>query len=106
MRRWFIHARGFLDEVVVFAVMRERRFAPQPAAFDAEMVLRDRKRIFATNFCYGDAVDRFAVGHGEMRVRICAQEVRVEPGVLSDWPNFLATVTERDRHRMIGVPRK
>ena len=47
LRRQFVVARDFLHELVVFAIMIERRFAHEAAAFDAPMVLRDRERIFS-----------------------------------------------------------
>src|SRR5205814_2290891 len=52
----------------VFAVLTHHRLAHQLAAFDAEMILRDRQRIFSPNFFDGDAGDRFAVSNDVMRI--------------------------------------
>ena len=41
--RQFVVARDFLYEFVVFAIVLERRFADKTPAFDAPMILRDRK---------------------------------------------------------------
>ena len=48
--------------------MLESRLAHQPAAFDAEMILRDRQRILSPNLFDGDAGDRFAVSNDVMRI--------------------------------------
>src|SRR6202011_562749 len=47
LRGQFFVARDLLYELGIFAVMLERRFAHQSAAFDAPMVLRERKRVSA-----------------------------------------------------------
>ena len=43
--RQFVVPRDLLHEFVVFAIMLDRRFAHEAAAFDAPVILRDRKRV-------------------------------------------------------------
>src|SRR5437762_10430869 len=85
--------RDFFHEFVVFAVMFEDRFAHQPTAFDAEMILGDGKRIFSPNFLNSDASDRFTVGNDVMRIIGGTQEIAVETAALAHTVQTMATVT-------------
>src|SRR4029077_8713863 len=81
--RQLVVTRDFFHELVVFAVVLKRRLADQPATFDAEMILRDRKRIFSTNLFDGDTADRFAVGNDVMRITCGAQQIAIEAAALA-----------------------
>ena len=85
--------------------MLERGFPHESTAFDAEMILRDRKWIFPANFFDCDTADRFAVGHDVMGIIWCAQQITVEAAALTHVVEAIATVTERDGDRIVGVTR-
>src|SRR5207244_13104989 len=95
--------RDFFDELVVFAVVLKRCLADQPAAFDAEMILRDRKRIFSPHFLDRDAGDRFAVGNNVMRITCGAQQVAVEAASLAHAGQTSAAIAERNSDRIVRV---
>ena len=64
--------------------MLNRRFPHEATAFNAPVILRDRKRIRPRRFRDFDAFDRLAVSRDEMRVRAVAQEVPVEARFFAD----------------------
>ena len=102
-----------------------RRFAHEPAAFDAPVILRDRERIgprVCVDLCAvdrravrgrrairrrgdGNRLDRLAVHRDVMRIRAGAQQVSIETRFFADRPGLLAAVAERNRDRIIGVTR-
>src|SRR5438105_4823541 len=84
--------------------MLERRLAHQPTAFDAEMILRDRKRIFYPNFLDGDAGDRFTVCNDVMRITCGTQQVAVETAALTHAVQTLAAVAQWNGDRIVRVP--
>jgi len=67
MARYFF-AFQFLYEFVVGAITLKRGFAHQAAAFDAPMVLRNRKRIFLPDLRHLHAGDGLAILNDEMRI--------------------------------------
>src|SRR5439155_23370775 len=83
--------------------MLEGRLAHQPTAFDAEMMLRDRQRIFSPNLFDGDAGDRIAVSDDVMRITSGAYQIAVETGTLAHTVQTIATVPERNRDRIVRV---
>src|SRR5207248_9685762 len=84
--------------------MLERRLAHQPTAFDAEMILRDRKRIFSPNFLDGDAGDRFTVCNDVMRITCGAEQVAVETAALTHAIQTLAAVAQWNGDRIVRLP--
>src|SRR5437660_2950350 len=89
-RMWqFFFARNFFRELIMRPVAFQRRFADKPAAFDAEVLLRNRKRIRAADFGHLHALDPLPSGDGEMRIGGCAQEIAIEAGLLRDSRSLL-----------------
>ena len=77
--------------------MIERRFSHEATAFDAGMVLGDGERIFLADFCDVHALDLFAVGNDEVRIRGWSQEISVESRFFAVGSGVLATVPKEAR---------
>src|SRR5205085_3813607 len=92
MRQFFLSG-NFLRELAIFTVAFQRRFAHKSAALDAELFLRDRKRVRATDFCHLHAFNRFPVSDDKIRMRRRSQKVAVEAGLLGDAWSFLQRAT-------------
>ncbi len=95
--RQFVVARNFFHELIVFAVMLERCFTHEAAALNAEMFLRDRERVFLSDFRDSHALDPLAIGHDEIRIGSRAQKISVEASFFPNRPGLLAPVTKRNR---------
>src|SRR5438093_8576739 len=86
--------------------MLEGRLAHQPTAFDAEMILRDRKRILSSNLFDGDAGDHFAIRDEVMRITAGPQQIGVKTAALAHTVQTIATVAERNGYRIVRVTRR
>src|SRR4029077_1442072 len=114
----FVFARNFLRELIVCAIAFERCFPHQTAAFDAELFLRDRERISASDFAHLHTLNSLPTNDGEVRIRHCTQEVTIEAGLLRNARSFfhcptrirqlielwhLSPVTQWDCDRIVDV---
>src|SRR5438105_4436396 len=97
LSRQLVVACDLLHELVVLAIMLQRRLAHEPAPFDAPMILRDRQRISPARFRHFDTRHRLRISRDEMRIRAGAQEKSIEAGLFADRSRLLAAVAERDR---------
>ncbi len=119
-RRKLLVAGDLLGKVVILAVAIERRLADEAAAFDAPVFLRNRERIFSGDLLNLDAFNVLSVRDDEMRIESRAQKIAIEPNLVSRLriildraagirqaikARHLASVTERDRDRVIDVTR-
>src|SRR5205823_12064239 len=89
-RMWqFFFARNFFRELIIRPVTFQRRFADKPAAFDAEVLLRNRKRIRAADFGHASTLDPRRSCDGKIRIGNCSQEITIEAGLLRDSRSLL-----------------
>src|SRR5947209_1814089 len=105
-RRQFIVARDLLHELAILAITLHRRFPDQSTALDAEMILRDRERIFTAGFRNLYALDYFSVGDDEMRVLRGPQKISIKPNMLAGAGQALPTVPKGNGDGVIGVSRR
>src|SRR5438552_4792903 len=105
--RWqFIVARDFLHELVIFTMTFYRRFSNQAAPLDAEMVLRDRQRIFAAGLRNLHALYYFSVGDDEMRVLRSPQKISIEPDMLAGAGEAHTPIAKRNGDGVVDVSRR
>src|SRR4029077_15436847 len=89
-RVWqFFFAGNFFREIIVGPIAFQGRLTDKTEAFNAEVVLRDRKRIRATDFGDLHAVDPLPACYGEIRIGRRAQEITIEAGLLREAGSLL-----------------
>src|SRR6185369_13303487 len=101
--RQFVVPSYLAYKFIVPAIMLDRCFAHETAAFDAPVILRDRERVRVAHFRHLDPFDRLAVDRNKMWVRAVAQKVGIEARFLTNWSRPLTAIPERNGYRRIGV---
>jgi hypothetical protein len=66
--RQFFFARNFFRELIICTVAFQRCFAHKTAALDAELLLCNRERIGAANFCHLHALNPFRASGDKIRI--------------------------------------
>src|SRR2546430_4361275 len=84
-RMWqFFFTGNFFRELAVRTIAFQRGFADKTAAFDAEVLLRNRKRIRAADLDHLHAVDPLSSCDSEVRIGSRAQKITIEASLLGD----------------------